>query len=138
MSAFTARAGEPELLIQFVPGSHIEAVTEKLKAAINTHNFTFVRQQAIDSRMVPPDWEAASIRIVYFCNFDKMDNALRQDKRAAQLMPCRITLIEDSRGVNLIAVNPAWVSEQWNAPESHEKCLNLKHDYVAILEETAL
>jgi uncharacterized protein (DUF302 family) len=136
--SFAACAGEPELLTQFVPDGTLDSVTEKLKMAIISHNYTFVRQQAIDSRLVPVDWEAKSIRIVYFCNFDKMDAALRQDKRAAQVMPCRITLIEGGKGVNLIAVNPGWISEQWNAPELHQKCLNLKHDFLAILDETAL
>jgi uncharacterized protein (DUF302 family) len=136
--ACVAQAAEPALLTQFVPGRNLDETTEVLKQAIVAHNYTFVRQQAIDSRLVPPDWEANSVRIVYFCNFDRMNAALRRDPRTTQVMPCRITLIEGEKGVDLVAVNPAWVSEQWNAPDLQPGCLQMKQDYLAILEEAAL
>ena len=133
-----AQAAEPALLTRFVPGRSLEEVTATLKQAITSHNFTFVREQAIDSRLVPVDWEAKSVRIVYFCNFNMMDAALRRDLRTAQIMPCRVTLIEGRQGVEMLAVNPAWVSEQWHAPDLQPHCLRLKQDYLAILEEAAL
>jgi hypothetical protein len=136
--ACVAQAAEPALLTQFVPGRNLDETTEVLKQAIVAHNYTFVRQQAIDSRLVPPDWEAKSVRIVYFCNFDTMDAALRRDPRTTQIMPCRITLIEGDKGVDLVAVNPAWISEQWDAPGLQPGCLQMKQDYLAILEEAAL
>jgi len=133
-----AQAAEPVLLTRFVPERSLDEVTATLKQAITSHNFTFVREQAIDSRLVPVDWEAKSVRIVYFCNFNTMDAALQRDLRTAQIMPCRVTLIEGKQGVELVAVNPAWVSEQWNAPDLQPHCLQLKQDYLAILEEAAL
>jgi len=136
--ACTAHAAEPALLTQFVPGRSLDEATEVLKQAIVSHNYTFVRQQAIDSRLVPVEWEAKSVRIVYFCNFDMMDAALHRDIRTARIMPCRITLIEGDKGVDLVAVNPAWISEQWNAPDLQPGCHQLKADYLAILEEAAL
>jgi cytochrome c oxidase cbb3-type subunit 3 len=136
--AWGAHAAEPALLTQFVPGRSLDQTTEVLKQAITAHNYTFVRQQAIDSRLVPEDWEAKSVRIVYFCNFDLMNSALRQSNLTTQIMPCRITLIEGDKGTNLVVVNPAWISEQWNAPELHSGCQQLKQDYLAILEEAAL
>jgi uncharacterized protein (DUF302 family) len=136
--ACVAEAAEPALLTQFVPGRSLDQTTEVLKQAIVAHNYTFVRQQAIDSRLVPEEWEAKSVRIIYFCNFDLMNAALSRSNLTAQIMPCRITLIEDDKGTNLVVVNPAWISEQWNAPELHAGCQQLKQDYLAILEETAL
>jgi len=133
-----AQAAELALLTRFVPGRSLDEVTATLKQAITSHNFTFVREQAIDSRLVPVDWEAKSVRIVYFCNFNMMDAALRRDLRTAQIMPCRVTLIEGRQGIEMVAVNPAWVSEQWNAPDLQPHCLRLKQDYLAILEEAAL
>jgi cytochrome c oxidase cbb3-type subunit 3 len=138
MLAGVSQAAEPALLTQFVEGRTLDQATEALKQAIGARNYTFVRQQAIDSRLVPVDWEAKSVRIVYFCNFDLMDAALRRSNLTTQIMPCRITLIEGDQGVNLIAVNPAWISEQWNAPDLHSGCQQLKQDYLAILEEAAL
>lgn len=142
--AFLALAGvahaaeEPALLTRFVPDRSLDEVAERLREAITANNYTFVRQQAIDSRMVPVDWEARSVRIVYFCNFSKMDAALRRDLRTAQVMPCRVTLVEGDHGVDLVAVNPAWISEQWDAPGLQPHCLQLKQDYLAILEEASL
>jgi len=63
---------------------------------------------------------------------------LHRDIRTARIMPCRITLIEGDKGVDLVAVNPAWISEQWNAPDLQPGCNQLKADYLAILEEAAL
>ncbi len=132
-----SQAAEPALLTQFVEGRNLDQATETLKQAIGARNYTFVRQQAIDSRLVPVEWEAKSVRIVYFCNFDLMDAALRRSSVTTQIMPCRITLIEGDKGVDMVAVNPAWISEQWNAPELHSGCQQLKQDYLAILEEAA-
>jgi uncharacterized protein (DUF302 family) len=138
LSAPFAQAAEPALLSVHIPGRSMDEVAATLKQAITAHNYTFVREQAIDSRLVPADWEARSVRIVYFCNFAKMDAALRRDVRTAQLMPCRVTLIEGERGVDLVAVNPAWVSERWDAADLQPHCVQLMRDYQAILEEAAL
>ena len=133
-----AQAAEPEpmLLITHAQGKTMEQAVAALGQAIVNHNYTFVRQQSIDSRLVPYTQEVRSVRLVYFCNFARIDRALRLDPRATQLMPCRVTLLETPTGVDLLAVNPAWVSQ--NVPALHEECLDLKRDYLAILEEAAL
>lgn len=136
--ALAVHAAEPALLARHVPGRNLDEVTESLKQAIVAHNYTFVRQQAIDSRLVPLEWEAKSVRVVYFCNFAKMDAALSLDVRTTQAMPCRVTLLEREGGVEMIAVNPAWVSETWGSPEVQQFCLALKDDYLAIIEEASL
>ncbi|MCP5278078.1 MAG: DUF302 domain-containing protein [Thiobacillus sp.] len=134
-----ARA-EPEqaMLTQSLPGKTMEQAIQDVKNAIASHNYTFVREQAIDSRLVPQGWEAGSAYIVYFCNFAKMNRALAIDVRAAQFLPCRVTLLETPAGVELVVVNPAWVSESLGNPLLHLDCLQLKADYLAILEEAAL
>ncbi|MDD5390095.1 MAG: DUF302 domain-containing protein [Gallionellaceae bacterium] len=133
-----APAAEPEpmLLTASAQGRNMEQAVAALGQAIVAHNYTFVRQQAIDSRLVPYAREVRSVRLVYFCNFAKMDRVLRLDPRATQLMPCRVTLVETPSGVDLIAVNPAWVSQ--NVPALHGECQELKNDYLAILEEASL
>lgn len=129
---------EPPLLNILVKGKTMDQVTDSLVQAINNNNYSFVRQQAIDSRLVPVDWEAKSVRIVYFCNFDTMNRALALDTRAAEFLPCRITLIETKEGVELMAVNPAWVSLRLGNYRLHEYCVRLKSDYQAIMNEAAL
>lgn len=136
--SLSARADVPEpmLLSATAQGKNMEQALAALTQAIVNHNFTFVRQQAIDARLVPYAEEVRSVRLVYFCNFAKMDRVLRLDPRATQLMPCRVTLVETPTGVDLIAVNPAWVSQ--SVPGLHGECQELKRDYLAILEEAAL
>jgi uncharacterized protein (DUF302 family) len=127
---------EPMILTTTAQGKNMEQAVAALSQAIVNHNYTFVRQQAIDSRLVPYAEEVRSVRLVYFCNFNKMDQALRLDPRATQMLPCRVTLIETPNGVDLIAVNPAWVSS--NMPALHAVCLELKQDYLAILDEASI
>lgn len=131
------RAGGPEpmLLTATAQGKTMEQAVAALNRAIANHNYSFVRQQSIDSRLVPYAQEVRSVRLVYFCNFAKMDRALRLDPRAAQVMPCRVTLVETPSGVDLLAVNPAWALQDMAA--LHEVCQELKRDYLAILQEAA-
>jgi uncharacterized protein (DUF302 family) len=127
---------EPMILTATAQGRSMEATVAALNQAIVNHNYTFVRQQAIDSRLVPYTQEVHSVRLVYFCNFAKMDRVLHLDPRGTQMMPCRITLIETPTGVDLIAINPAWISQ--NMPLLNQECHELKQDYLAILEEASL
>lgn len=129
---------EPAMLTRSLPGKSMDEVIRQVKNAIVSHNYTFVREQAIDSRLVPDGWEAKSAHIIYFCNFDKMNRALAIDVRAAQFLPCRITLLEVENGVELVVVNPAWVSESLGNPLLHQDCLQLKADYLGILDEASL
>ena len=129
---------EPAFLTKTLPGKSLAQAAQDVKNAIVSHNYTFVREQAIDSRLVPTGWEARSVLIIYFCNFAKMNQALAIDVRAAQFLPCRITLIETSGGIELTVVNPAWVSESLGNPLLHQDCLQLKTDYLGIMDEASL
>lgn len=133
----TAQNEEP-LLNVFLSGKTIEQASELLVQAISNHNYTFVRQQSIDSRLVPAGRETRSVRIIYFCNFDLMSQALALDTRTAEFLPCRITLLETGKGVALMAVNPVWVSNRMGNYRLHEHCEKVKQDYLAIMKEAAL
>jgi len=132
-------ADEVPILIRNLPGYSLDQANAALISAITNHNYTFVRQQAADARLVPQVLEGRKVRIVYFCNFAKMERALNIDVRAAQMLPCRFTLVEAENGsVSLIAINPAWLSEGLNNPLLHPDCLELKRDYLSIMDEVSL
>lgn len=133
-----ARAAEPALLTVSAPGKTMETAIGNLIQSIGAHNYSFVRQQPIDDRLVPRDWGSSETRIVYFCNFAQMNRALSMDTRAAEFLPCRVTLFQTRDGVEMVAINPAWVSERLNHPALHADCLELKQDYLAIMREAAL
>lgn len=136
--AYGVSAAEPALLTLTLSGKTLDQVALDLRRAVENNNYTYVREQAIDSRLVPQAWEARSVRIFYFCNFAKMNRALSLDPRSAHFLPCRITLIEKAGGVDLVAINPAWLSSGMNNPVLHADCLQLKADYLAIFEEVSL
>lgn len=131
-------AQEPALLTVSAPGKSMEEATRDLIQSIGMHNYSFVRQQAIDSRLVPKDWEASNVRIIYFCNFAQMNRALALDARVTEFLPCRVTLIQTHDGIEMIAINPAWVSERLNNPLLHPDCVKLKQDYLDIMMEAAI
>jgi cytochrome c oxidase cbb3-type subunit 3 len=138
LAAPAAAQTEEPLLSVFLSGQNIEQASESLIQAIGNHNYTFVRQQSIDSRLVPAGMEAKSVRIIYFCNFDLMSRALALDTRTAEFLPCRFTLLETGNGVALMAVNPVWVSNRLGNHRLHEYCEKVKQDYLAIMKEAAL
>ena len=72
----THPVAEPMILTVTLAGADMERAAAALHQAVTSHNYTFVRQQAIDSRLVPYAQEVRSVRLYYFCNFDKMDRAL--------------------------------------------------------------
>lgn len=136
--AAAAAEGEPMHLASSARGKTMAQAVEGLQRAIVNHNYSFVRQQGLDSRLAPYEQAGRSVQLVYFCNFAKMDRALALDARAAQMLPCRVTLVETPDGVDLLAVNPAWLSRRMGNPALHRQCLELKQDYLSILEEAAL
>jgi uncharacterized protein (DUF302 family) len=137
--AMPAMAEDEEALLNvLLEGKNIDQAAESLIQTINNNNYTFVRQQAIDSRLVPANWEAKSVRIIYFCNFDLMSRALALDTRTSEFLPCRITLIETAKGVDLMAVNPVWQSNRLGNYRLHEYCVKMKKDYLTIMNEAAL
>jgi cytochrome c oxidase cbb3-type subunit 3 len=137
--AMPAAAQEEEPLLNvFLSGKTIEQASDLLIQAIGSNNYTYVRQQSIDSRLVPAGRETRSVRIIYFCNFDLMSQALAIDTRTAEFLPCRITLLQTDKGVEMMAVNPAWVSNRLGNFRLHDHCLQMKKDYLAIMKEAAL
>ena len=138
LTASIVRADEPALLTVRAPNKGMDAAIHDLLQSIGAHNYSFVRQQSIDNRLVPQAWEAADTRIVYFCNFAQMNRALTLDARATEFLPCRVTLFQTRDGIEMVAINPAWVSERLNNPALHPDCLKLKQDYLDIMNEAAL
>lgn len=129
---------EEPLLTVFLAGKRMGEASELLIQAINGNNYSFIRQQAIDNQLVPADRESKSVRILYFCNFELMSRALALDTRTAEFLPCRITLTENNKGVDLTTVNPLWVSKRLGNDRLHEYCEKMKNDYLIIMNEAAL
>jgi cytochrome c oxidase cbb3-type subunit 3 len=137
-----ARGGESDgqllPLIVVKTTKSMQQVLADLKEAIKNNNYVFIRQQNIDSRLIDEAEENDRVILVYFCNFSMLNRALHLDHRVGVFLPCKITLIQRSGHIELVAINPKLISAQLNEESLNDVCDQLTHDYHQILEDTIL
>lgn len=125
------------LLVHESPYSLTDTV-EQVKRAIVGQNFKFIRLQTLDHDSGTSQQNAAKEIIIYFCNFNKLDKALKLDKRAGLFLPCRISIIERDGKVFMMTVNPKELSSLFQNQQLDALCDELNQAYLAILEEASL
>lgn len=111
---------------------------ENVKRAATSQNFNFIREQALDSGLVPEAQEDRRQHIVYFCNFTMLNSALETDPRVSLFLPCRITVVEHGGKVKIMSVNPRRLSKIFNNSELNAMCEEMTKRYLAIMEEATL
>ena len=109
-----------------------------LNQAISNNNYTFIRQQNINSRLTTATAENDGVKLVYFCNFSMLSRALNIDSRVGVFLPCKITLIQREDHVEMVAVNPKFISARINDNRLDKICDQLTRDYSRILKEAAI
>ena len=97
------------LLVMESPYNFEETVSN-LRDAIGNNNFRMIREQAWDDGLKS---RATSSRdaILYFCNFDMVNRAIKMDRRVGQLLPFRLTVTEQDNRVFVMAINPEVLTE---------------------------
>ncbi|VAW75624.1 Cytochrome c family protein [hydrothermal vent metagenome] len=115
-----------------------EETLDNLKQAIAAHNFRVIREQTLNSGFVEPGQEDKRQYIVYFCSFSFLNEALSIDPRVGMFLPCRVTLQETDKGVELVTINPENLSHLFNNRELDKACVRMHHLYTEILEEATL
>ncbi len=116
----------------------LKTTVENIKLAIGNNNFVFIREQKLESGLVPEEKEAPTEHIVYFCNFGMLNKALATDPRVGLFLPCRITVVERDGKVRMLASNPKRLSRIFNNSELNEMCDQVTKMYKAIMEEASL
>lgn len=116
----------------------MQRLLQDLKEAITNNNYVFIRQQAIDSRLTDVSNENTRVILVYFCNFNMLDRALKVDNRVGVFLPCKITLIQKPGYIELIAINPKLISKRLNEKRLDDICDRLTRDYHKILEDALI
>lgn len=129
---------QPTPLLTVTTTKSMQQALVDLKDAIANNNYVFIRQQHIDSRLTDVASENGQVILVYFCNFNMLDRALKKDSRVGVFLPCRITLIQKSGHIEMVAINPKVIGKQLNEKRLNALCDQLSHDYSQILEEAAL
>lgn len=116
----------------------LQTTINNVKNAATSHNFIFIREQTLDSGLVPEGKENPSQHLVYFCNFNFLNQALATDPRVGLFLPCRITVVEENGKVRLFAVNPKRLSKIFNNSELNEMCDEMTKHYKTIMDEATL
>lgn len=117
----------------------MKTTIENIKRAVVSNNYVFIREQPLNFGLVPEGKEDPRQRIIYFCNFNQMNEAITADPRVGLFLPCRITVVEQEDGkVKMMAVNPKRLSAIFNNSELNEMCDEMTKRYMAIMEEASL
>lgn len=105
-----------------------------LKKAINGKNYRLIRVQNVDHGYAEQDEESSDL-IVYFCNFNLVNKAVKMDNRVGQFLPCRVTVIERDGKVYLMAINPKAIGNFLNNMALKETCNKVTRMYRDIMDE---
>ena len=119
------------------PNTLEETVKAVQRAAIGK-NFRIIRIQTLDQGLVKAGKENKKQTIIYFCNFEFLNNALAVDPRVGLFLPCRVTVVEQHGKVEVFAINPKYLSRIFNNNELNKLCDEMDKVYQDILEEATL
>lgn len=128
---------EPLTLVYDSPHDFATTV-EKVKAAAVGMNFRIIRVQKLEDGLMPKGKANPKQVIVYFCNFQLLNQALAVDPRVGLFLPCRATIVEHKGKVQLYAINPKRLSVLFNNNELNKLCAGMHETYTEILEEATL
>lgn len=116
----------------------LPTTVSNIERAAQGMNFRLIRTQKLDQGLVPEGQEDSRQAMIYFCNFDMLNDALAVDPRVGLFLPCRVTAIERNGKVLVMAVNPKRLSQMFNNARLNRLCTQMHDTYVAILEEATL
>ncbi len=130
---------EEEPTLSMESSYDVATTVENLKRAAVGKNFRIIRIQNLEDGLFPEAEQNKKQVIVYFCNFNFINQALSLDPRVGLFMPCRITVVEGEDGtVQLMAINPKYMSRMYNNAELDDSCQQMHDIYVSIMEEATL
>ncbi|HDP89808.1 MAG TPA: c-type cytochrome [Thioalkalivibrio sp.] len=116
----------------------LDSTVDNLRQAVISKNFRIIREQTLADGLQPEGQDSQKQVILYFCNFNFLNDALAIDPRVGLFLPCRITVVEDDDGVRLMAINPLRLSHLFNNRELDAACQEMHGIYRDLLEEASL
>jgi cytochrome c oxidase cbb3-type subunit III len=115
-----------------------ETTLDNVKRAAIGKNFRIIREQYLDEGLVAEGQENRQQQMVYFCNFQQINDALAIDPRVGLFMPCRVTVVQRDDVVQVMSINPKYLSPLFNNSSLNEACDAMYEFYRDILEEATL
>lgn len=133
------RPGNDDQPVLEVESSYsMEETVAAVMQAAEGKNFRIIREQWLEDGLFADEVMRKEANIVYFCNFDFINEALALDPRVGLFMPCRITVVEQAGKVKMMSINPKYMSRLFNNAELDEPCNQMYHVYMEIMEEASL
>ncbi|MGD2074490.1 MAG: c-type cytochrome [Gammaproteobacteria bacterium] len=125
-------------IIQAESAYGFDETLDNVKQAVIGRNFRIIREQYLEEGLVPEGNENNRQVMLYFCNFAFLNEALAIDPRVGLFLPCRVTVVESARGVQVMSINPQNLSSLFNNAELDSACQQMHDLYVEIIEEATL
>jgi len=116
----------------------METTLRNVTAAAKAANYRIIRTQKFDQGIVDVVNESDDEIIVYFCNFERLNDVLAIDPRVGAFLPCRVTLVRRNGKVKIMSINPKHLSPLFNNHALDQACEKMYNIYVSILEEATL
>ena len=128
---------EPAVIIKESPYS-VEETVKNLENAVSSMNFRLIRIQNLDSGLAEEGKEDKKQVIIYSCNFNILNQALKLDPRVGLFLPCRVTVSEHGDKVHVMYANPKRMKEIYNNSELDSMCTDMKTVYEDMIDEALL
>lgn len=133
----TVDEDEPIVIVKESPYS-LEETVSNLKNAVSSMNFRLIRVQNLDTGLTEEGKEDKKQVIIYSCNFNLLDKALKLDPRVGLFLPCRVTVSEHEGKVLVMYANPKKMNEIYNNSELDSMCTDMKSIYEEMVDEALL
>lgn len=116
----------------------LQETVENIKRSAIGKNFRIIRIQNLEDGLFEENQQNKKQVVIYFCNFNFINKALSLDPRVGLFMPCRITVVEEAGKIQLMAINPRYLSRVYNNSELKQACTEMFNIYTEIMEEATL
>lgn len=122
------------VLIQVSSHSY-EKTLENLRRSIRGGNFRLIREQPLVEGYGLEQKSNQREAMVYFCNFDKVNEVIKIDKRVGQFLPCRVTVVEQRGKVYVMSINPKQYGKLFNNDKLTPACNEITDMYKQVISE---
>jgi len=132
-----AKHGDSSTIVMDSPHD-LKTTIEQVKNAALAKNFRIIRVQELEQGLVEKGSENKNEVMVFFCNFETLNNVLAIDPRLGLFLPCRVTVVERAGKVQVMSINPRYLSSLYNNAELDTACDEMYRNYIEIIEEATL
>ena len=116
----------------------LEETIENLRQSIISQNFQLIRTEYLEHGLVEEGNENKRQVVLHFCNFKFLYEALAIDPRVGMFLPCQVTVTEVAGKVQVMTINPLYLSHLFNNDELDDACKHMTGIYQAIIEDATL